>query len=189
MSGTEATPLMRGRAQISSLRAPSEKEEEEGGGDVGRDQLLLQPPQAHRPRSWHSNRLLLALLGFGMAIAAGFISATQTIERFRQPSQQRQQQQGGAGTEGGGAASSVGDLARTVHGSGEPLPRLDVSSGADGRAGNARQEPQDSTSTRPADSTASTITVNGPGPAWSGHGLGSEGQTAEADSELSLIHI
>ena len=72
-------------------------------------------------------------------MTAGFISATQTIKRFRPPPQQQQQQQqqqrlqqqeGGAG--GGEGAFSVNNLARTVHEeNGEPWACLGMLSGGE----------------------------------------------------------
>ena len=187
MSGTEATPLMGGRALGSNPRVPSELgEEEDDEKEYVRGQRLLQSAQAqaHRPRSWTSSRLFWTLPGFGLAVAAGFISATQTIELFRQPSQQQQQQQqqqqGGAG----GAVSSVSGLAaNTVHESSGPSARLDVFSGAEGVVGSAQQDP-DRISTTPTTAVDFSADTNANGPDGSGssrHGLGSEGQTARAD--------
>ena len=147
MSGTEVTPLMRGRG--SDPRVPTEEEE---GGARSRGS------QAHRRRIWTSHRAILTLLGFGMAFAAGFISTTQTIERFRQPSQQQheQQQQGGGG--GGGVASSLNSLARTVHEeSGEPSARLGMLSGGEGLV--SAQQPRQDSMPPPSDAASSTTTT------------------------------
>lgn len=145
MKGTETTPLIRGRAPGSDPRVSSQDEEEEGVG-AGRTRRLLRSSQA-RTR-WAPDRVFLATLGFAMAMTAGFISATQTIERFRQTSQEQQQQlQGGVGG-GGGAGEGAGggaeeqsasgnELASTAHESSE-LPsalRLGVPSSSGGVAG------------------------------------------------------
>lgn len=186
MSGTEATPLIRGRAIGSSPRAPSEKGQE--GGERGQGSLQSSQAQTHQPRSWTSNRLFWTLPGFGLAVAAGFISATQTIEFLRQPSlqqQQQQPQQGAAAAAGEGVVSSVGDLAaRTVQESSGPSAQLDIFSGAEGLVSNAQQEQlrvqgRISSPTTDADSTAATE-VNRPDSLDSSrHGLESEGLAAD----------
>ena len=159
MHGTEATPLIRGRAPGSGPRA---RWEEEDGGEHSR--RTLQSSKA-RPR-WTPDRVFLATLGCAMAIAAGFISATQTIERFRQPSQVQQQQQQqqqlqggvadgeGGGGGGGGRPAGGNELASATPVSNELLPaaappRLGIFTGPEGLTTSKTKAQQQQQTTQP----------------------------------------
>lgn len=102
MQRTEATPLIRGRAVGYGPRAPSDDEESEEGVSQ-RSRPVLESSRAPPPCGSARNQVFFALLVFGVAMVAGFISATKTFELHRLSSQkQPQQQQSGGQGEGAG---------------------------------------------------------------------------------------
>lgn len=182
MQDTEATPLIRGRAPDFGLRAPSEEEGgEDGMGKGGGDGWeLVDLPRFRRTgtTSWSSpDRVFMALLfiGFGMALTAGFTSATQMIDRFRPSSEEQLQQQaevgGGRGTEGAGAggaggrggAGGEGEAAKREGSSGNALIAKTIRKRSNYEHLPQRQQQQQSSSTvslsAPVDASTATATT------------------------------